>query len=75
MLITSDLSLYIITIDKEQTCLKNLETFINAAKKRRVIKGTSDQDNKAIYKAILNTPYPKIYIYFKNNLPSLSGLS
>jgi hypothetical protein len=28
-----------------------------------------------IYKAIPDTPYPKIYIYFENNLPNLSSLS
>ena len=28
-----------------------------------------------MYKAILDTSYSKIYIYFKNNLLSLSGLN
>jgi phenolic acid decarboxylase len=28
-----------------------------------------------MYEAILDTPYPKIYIYFENDLLSLSSLS
>jgi hypothetical protein len=28
-----------------------------------------------MYKAILDTPYSKTHVYFKNNLPNLSDLS